>query len=116
MAPRTLADWDKLVPELAPHALMARLEAARRALKLSQMAFASRADITPQHYTNWKKGGLSGRPSTHHLVAIAKAHGIPMDYICMGDLSSVRPHALQDEISARLRAELHRNIRNKRNT
>lgn len=97
---RTNADWDLLVPELAPEKVAVRLEAAREALDLSKAEFAQRAHLTPQQYSNILAG--TNRLNPHYAASLCKAHRLTMDYVFLGDLSGL-PHSIHDDIAARLR-------------
>jgi transcriptional regulator with XRE-family HTH domain len=104
-------DWAVILPEASAAQIIARLEAARLALGLSQADFAGRAGLTSQQYTNWKNRGE--RPSIDHAVALSKAHRLSMDFICKGELAAL-PNDIHDDIAARLDAGNRRNAPTKR--
>lgn len=97
---RQKIDWSVVVPEATAARVIERIEAARKALGLTQIDFARRAFISPQQYTNWKTQGE--RPSVDQAIALCKAHGLTLEFLYRGDLSGLR-HALHNDVAALLR-------------
>lgn len=66
-------------------AISERLELTRRALGMTQRAFALNAGLTPPAYNNWKKG-LS-RPDLDAAFMLCDAYGLTIEWVYEGDAS-----------------------------
>jgi transcriptional regulator with XRE-family HTH domain len=93
-------DWEGTSLE----AIGRRLNITRQVFGLPQHTFCERAGIPPNTYNQYEKG--KKRPSVDNAIALVRAYRLTLDWIYLGDPSSLR-YETADAIKALVHARQH---------
>lgn len=74
-----------------------RLRDARTVLELDQTAFAGRAGLKNQTYSNWESGNF--RISIDGALALRETYGLSLDFIYCGNLDAL-PHKIAKALAS----------------
>jgi transcriptional regulator with XRE-family HTH domain len=86
---------------LDPQKIATRLRLTREVIGMTQIAFAERAQLKPNAYTQYETA--VNRPSIEAAAALVQTYQLTLDWIYLGDASNL-PSRITDGIRAVLKA------------